>query len=470
MKPNNKTQFPLEEKLLQIAEEKISLEKTNNNKNFALKQKAFEVFKEMGLPTKKLEKWRNTNLVDWYKKSFSLFPEKEKFIKEVNNIIECTVHGYDSSVVSILNGHYYSPEELVLQKLDNGVVVGSLAKAKIEYPKYFEKYFNNIANTNLNGITAINALLAEDGVFVYVPDNVEVELPVQLIKLVNKRGLMLNIRNFIVLGKNSRFTFLHCDDSINHDDCLINTLTEVHIGENASFDLYKLQNINDETALLNNSFFNMERNSRLKVNVLTFNGGMIRNELHVNLNGEGAEADLNGLYLMDKKQHVDNQVYVNHNAPHCNSNELFKGILDDEAKGVFNGYIHVARDAQKTNAFQRNNNILMKSTARINTMPFLEIYADDVQCSHGATVGQIDNEALFYLMQRGIPFEDARMLLMFAFAAEITDNIEIDTLKTNIDDIVKKRLRGELSICDRCVLHCTTPDNPIEFEIDLSKI
>ena len=242
------------------------------------------------------------------------------------------------------------------------------------------------------------------------------------------------------------------------------------MGENASLDLYKLQNINDETALFNNSFFNMDRNSRLNVNVLTFNGGLIRNELHVNLNGEGAEADLNGLYLMDKKQHIDNQVYVNHNAPHCNSNELFKGILDEEATGVFNGYIYVARDAQKTNAFQRNNNILMKSTAKINTMPFLEIYADDVQCSHGATVGQLDSEAMFYLMQRGIPFDDARMLLMFAFAAEITENIKIETLKTNIDDMVKKRLRGELSICDRCVLHCTTPDKPIEFDIDLSKI
>jgi len=470
MKPNIRTISPLEKRLRQVAEKRVSLVNRENRESHAYLNKAFTIFKEKGLPHKKMNKWRDTDLFEWYQKPFTPVTAKEEFTKEVNDIFECTVQGFDSNVVSILNGHYYSPEESGLQTFDNGVIIGSLVKAKKEFPEYFEKYDSNIDNTITNGLTAINAVLAEDGVFVYVPDNVEVEKPVQLIKLVNKRGLMLNTRNLIVLGKNSRLTFLHCDDSINHDDSFVNTLTEVHIGENASLDLYKLQNINDETALLNNSFFNMERNSRLKVNVLTFNGGLIRNELHVNLNGEGAEADLKGLYLMDKQQHVDNQVYVNHNAPRCNSNELFKGILDEESKGVFNGYIYVARDSQKTNAYQRNNNILMTSSAKINTMPFLEIYADDVQCSHGATVGQIDNEAMFYLMQRGISFDDARMLLMFAFAAEITDNIRIETLKINIDDMVKKRLRGELSICDRCVLHCTTPDKPIDFEIDLSKI
>ncbi len=464
----NKPLSALEERLLQYVENNFSDIFDENTD--VLRKRAFDFFKQHGLPTKNLEKWRNTDLSGWYQKPFTPDTEPEKFTKQVNDIFECTVQGFDSNVVSVLNGHYYSPDELRLQQFDNGVIIGSLAKAKEQFPELIHKYIGQIANAETNGITAVNVALAEDGVFIYIPDNVEVAKPVQLIKLVNKRGLMLNSRNLIILGKNSRFTFLHCDDSINHDDSFINTLTEVHMGENASLDLYKLQNINDETALFNNSFFNMDRNSRLNVNVLTFNGGLIRNELHVNLNGEGAEADLNGLYLMDKKQHIDNQVYVNHNAPHCSSNELFKGILDEEATGVFNGYIYVARDAQKTNAFQRNNNILMKSTAKINTMPFLEIYADDVQCSHGATVGQLDSEAMFYLMQRGIPFDDARMLLMFAFAAEITENIKIETLKTNIDDMVKKRLRGELSICDRCVLHCTTPDKPIEFDIDLSKI
>jgi Fe-S cluster assembly protein SufD len=173
---------------------------------------------------------------------------------------------------------------------------------------------------------------------------------------------------------------------------------------------------------------------------------------------------------MDKHQHVDNQVMVNHAVPNCYSSELFKGVLDEEATAVFNGYIYVARDAQKTNAFQRNNNILMTPTAHIDTMPFLEIYADDVKCSHGATVGQLDEDALFYLMQRGISRQDARLLLMYAFTSEVTSKISIEPLKVSVEDMIKKRLRGELSICEKCVLHCSVPDKPIEFEIDMSKV
>ena len=450
--------------------EKLLLQKISTTEFTEEQQKAARYFKDNGLPYRQLEKWRNTDLQKWYKKKFNPDTAPEPFSRAVNEIFECTVHGFDTKVVSVLNGHFYAPEKNRLTEDENGVIIGSLQAAKSKYPAVFEEYFGKAVNGELHGLIAANTMLSEDGVFIFVPDNTVIEKPLQLIKLVNKRGLMLNTRNLIVLGKNSKLTFLHCDDSINHDDAFINTLTEIHVGENASLELYKLQNINDETALINNTFFNAEKNARIRVNVASFNGGMIRNELHIHLNEEGAEADLTGVYLMDKKQHVDNQVYVYHNAPHCNSNELFKGILDDEASGVFNGYVYVARDSQKTNAFQRNNNILMTKTAKIDTMPFLEIYADDVQCSHGATVGQLDEEAMFYMMQRGIPYKDAKMLLMFAFVAEVTDRITIETLRTNIDDMVKKRLRGELSICDRCVLHCTTPDKPIEFDIDLSKI
>jgi Fe-S cluster assembly protein SufD len=282
--------------------------------------------------------------------------------------------------------------------------------------------------------------------------------------------LMVNTRNLIILGKESKLTFMHCDDSVNHFASFINTLTEVYLGEKANFDLYKLQNINDNTSLLNNTFFHQETQSKLRVNVLSLNGGKIRNELHVDLMGEYAEADLNGVYLMDKQQHIDNQVFVNHAKPNCYSNELFKGVLDEEASGIFNGYIYVARDAQNTNAFQRNNNILMTPQAVIDTMPFLEIYADDVKCSHGATIGQLDEEAMFYLMQRGISKSDARLLLMYAFLAEVTSKVSIDALRNNYEDMIKRRLRGELSICERCVLHCSAPDKPVEFEIDMSKI
>lgn len=187
------------------------------------------------------------------------------------------------------------------------------------------------------------------------------------------------------------------------------------------------------------------------------------------MQGSHADAKIYGLYLVDKDQHVDNQVTMEHIAPDTKSYEQFKGIMDDNATAVFNGYVHVHREAQKTEAFQSNKNILLTDTASINTKPFLEIYADDVKCSHGSTVGQLDAEALFYIKSRGICDRNAKMLLMYAFAAEIVNKINIEVLRERIDSMIVKRLKGELSICDQCVLHCK--DNEmVNFEIDMSKL
>lgn len=432
---------------------------------------AYETFKKTGLPGRKDEKWRNSKFDQVTEQSFELYSSKPEYTQKVSEIFHCSIHGFTTKVESLLNGWYYTPEEIPLNTMDNGVVVGSIQMAQKQYPEVFEQHFGKIAKHNVHGYSLVNTAFFNDGLFIYVPDNVHVEESVQLIKMVNTiEKLMLNSRNLVVLGKNSHLSLMHCDDSINHQASMINTVTEIFIGENASLDLYKLQNINNETFLINSTSVNQQRSSRLKVNVITLNGGAIRNELNVDLQGEGAEADLNGIYLMDRKQQVDNQVFVNHAVPNCNSSELFKGVLDDESSAIFNGFVLVNKDAQKTNAFQRNNNILMTSTAKVDTMPFLEIYADDVKCSHGATIGQLDNDAMFYLMQRGICKRDARLLLMYAFAAEVADKIDIRPLRVSIEDMVKKRLRGELSICEKCVLHCSTPDIPMEFEIDMSKI
>lgn len=436
-----------------------------------LRNEAFEFFRQNGLPDNKVEQWRTSLFTKSYDAPYVIDGEVLTFEKNVSEIFDCEIHGYHAQVVSMLNGWYYSENPDQLQVLEDGVVLGSMIAAQKEYPELFDKHYGKIALNTKNGFTAINSALFRDGLFIYVPDGVEVKNAIQLIKMVNREGnLMMNSRNLIILGKNSKLSFMHCDDSVNHFSSFINTLTEIYLGQNAGLELYKLQNINDETSLLNNTFIHQERDSHSKVNMVTLNGGKIRNELYVDLKGENAEADLNGVYLMDKKQHVDNQVYVRHSAPHCNSNELFKGVIDNEASAVFNGYVYVARDAQKTNAFQRNNNILMTPEASIDTMPFLEIYADDVKCSHGATVGQLDDEALFYLMQRGICKTDAKLLLMYAFISEVTSKISIDPLRNSIEDMVKKRLRGELSICEKCVLHCSVPDKPVEFEIDMSKV
>ncbi len=470
MEKIKKRSYPLEEILVRHFSDHFErLSRHDIPKVSRLRREAMDFFKQNGFPHEKMENWRNTNMEGVYEAKLAVFDREIPFEKALSEIFLCEVHGFDTHVLSILNGRFYSPEELKLTVDEDGVIIGSLAKAQQEYPELIEKYYGEIMQQT-DGLKALNTALALDGVFIYVPDNVEVKNAIQLINILNEPNLAVHVRNLIVLGKNAKLTFLHCDDSVNHHTGFINKVNEIYLGENAELELYKLQNLNDETALLNQTAIHQSANSRLKVNVLSFNGGLIRNEITDLMNGEGAWSDIRGLYVMDQQQHIDNQVFVYHNKPHCSSNQLFKGILDNEATGVFNGYVYVARDAQQTNAFQRNSNILLTKTAHVDTMPHLEIYADDVKCSHGASVGQLDNDALFYLMQRGIPFDDARTLLLYAFADVIIKEISIEALRISIEDIVKRRLRGELSICDRCVLHCSNPNTPVIFDIDLSKI
>lgn len=471
MNKTKQTYYPLEDALIEEFGKKANSWAEDEAPGISqLRHESLEAFKKTGFPVNKLEKWRSTDMEGVYQEPLTVFTEDITYDKKIDEIFQCDVHGFQARVLSLLNGSFYSPEGSKLTVSSEGVIVGSLQKAQQKYPELVEKYYGKAKIPFNDGFKTANAAMARDGVFIYVPDGVEVKDTVQLIKILNRKGLMVHTRNLIVLGKNAKLTFLHCDDSVNHHEGLINTLSEIFLGENAELDLYKLQNLNDETALVNQSVIHQAANSRLKVNVMTLNGGLVRNEIVDQMDGEGAWSDINGLFLIDKEQHVDNQVYVYHNVPHCESNQLFKGVLDEQSLGVFNGFVYVAPDAQKTNAFQQSSNILLSRDAHVDTMPQLEIYADDVKCSHGATVGQLDSEALFYLMQRGIPFEDARMLLMYAFADEVLGQIAIEPLRVNIEDMVKRRLRGELSICDRCVLHCSHPDKPIEFDIDLSKI
>jgi Fe-S cluster assembly protein SufD len=472
MENTKKTYYPLENVLINhFAEHVAEWEKNDLPEVTSQRKGAMEYFKKKGFPNLKMEKWRGTDMDAVYQEELTVFDEETPFDKKVDEIFECEVHGFHTRMISVLNGSYYSKEEAKLTVNPEGVIIGSLARAQKAYPELFEKYYGKLPNHIEDGFKAINTAMARDGAFVYIPDGVELSGDtLQLIDILNKPNLVVNTRNLIVLGKNAKLSFLHCDDSVNHHAGLINTVSEIYVGENAQLELYKLQNINDETALVNQVFIDQAANSHVKINVLTLNGGMIRNEVSDALNGEEASCDIRGLYLVDKEQHIDNHVTVLHNAPRCNSNQLFKGVLDNKATGVFNGFTYVKKDAQQTNAFQKNSNILLSDSARIDAMPHLEIYADDVKCGHGASVGQLDNEALFYLMQRGIPFEDARMLLMYAFADDILKEVTIDALRITIEDMVKRRLRGELSICDRCVLHCSNPEQPIIFDIDLSKI
>ncbi|MCF8235148.1 MAG: Fe-S cluster assembly protein SufD [Bacteroidales bacterium] len=468
---NNSQQISLKERFeKQFEEHKKNLYKHDTRKVAEYRSQGYDAFRRLGFPTRKLEDWKNTDLKKAletdYKQEFELTHEEVN----VEDLFECKVHDFDTEISSLLNGWYVYTDS-PLKKLPDGTIMGSLAKAMKEYPDLVDQYYGEAFRLEQNGFTAMNTAFAQDGVFIYVPDNVKVKRPIQLINIINKNeNIFIQNRNLVVIGKNAELTMVHCDDSVNHNISFTNSLTEAVIGENAGLDHYKLQNLNNNSSLINSSFFSLEKNSRLKANAITLNGGLIRNNIHVSLNGENGAADVYGVFLLDREQHVDNQVFIDHRMPNCYSNELFKGILDEKSTGVFNGHIMVRKDAQITNAYQNNKNLLLTDEAKMNAKPFLEIYADDVKCSHGATVGQLDKEAMFYLKSRGIDADKARTLLMYAFAAEVIEKISIEPLKVRIDDMVKRRLRGELSVCDRCVLHCSEPEKEIEFDIDLSKI
>jgi Fe-S cluster assembly protein SufD len=462
---------PLKESLIQLFDT-ISERVSANDSAFMSRQRteAMEHFRLHGFPTSKEEKWRHTPIEDLTDDHFSVEIAPSVTGKDLQEMFRCEVHNFDTLIVSLLNG-WYTDRENGLSTLPNGIIYGSLSAAMKQFPDEVEKYFGSAADITSNGFISVNTALFQDGIFIKVPDGVQADRTLQIIKMIDRQEKsFVQSRNMIILGRNSSLNLMHCDDSINQFSSLINTVTEIFVGENAHLELYKLQNINNQSGLINSTFIRQEANSGIKTNTLTFNGGMIRNNITVDLEGENAEAEVLGLYLMDRSQHIDNQIYINHKAPNCTSTEKFKGILDEESSAVFNGHIYVARNAQKTNAYQNNNNILLKSTATINTMPFLEIYADDVKCSHGATIGQLDQEAMFYLRSRGISSENARLLLMYAFAADIINHISIEALQKRIDDMVKKRLRGELSVCEKCVLHCGAPEKEYFFDIDLTKI
>ena len=435
----------------------------------AIREKAFASFSKLGFPDTSLESWRLTDLQESFSRGYDYHLQPAAEV-DVQKVFRCNIPHLDTAIIGQLNGWYVS-KDVPLMELGNGIIMGSLAEARKKYPALVEKYYGTVANDAIDGFTALNTAFAQDGVFIYVPDDVKSPRPVQLINVIHDdRNLFLQSRNLIVVGANAKLSLVHCDDSYNHQASFSNIVTEIHVGEYALLEHYKLQNLNNNSTLVSTVCFNLEASASLESHYISLNGGLLRNNIRVLFNGPHGNANIYGIYLMDGKQHTDNQVFVDHASPDCTSNETFKGILDEHARAIFNGHVLVRRNSTKTDARQSNKNILLTDTARVNSKPFLEIYNDDVKCSHGSTTGQLDQESMFYLRQRGIGEETARMLLMFAFADEIVSKIAIPQLRQRIEDMVKKRLQGELQICEQCVLHCSSPEHPVDFKIDLGKI
>jgi Fe-S cluster assembly protein SufD len=420
----------------------------------SFREAAFEKFSELGIPTKKNEAYKYTNLNTFFDHDYKSYfmPEASDFVKAEE--FRCDVADLDTHGIVLLNGFYPTIHEK-LRQLPSGVWIGSLNEAALKFPDMIKKHYGKYAASDTDGLIHLNTAMASDGVFVYVPEGVILTKPVQVVNLVQSEEDMFNQhRNLFIVEKNAEFSIIICDHTLSPRKFLTNAVTEVYVGENAHFDLIRVQNEHNAAGKMTHTFIHQEKKSVASSNNMTLHGGLIRNSTYHYLGGEGAESNSYGLFLSDKWQHIDNFVNVDHAFPHCTSNQLFKGVLDDMSTGAFNGRILVRPDAQGTLAYQKNNNILLTDDAKMDTKPQLEIYADDVKCSHGATIGQLDGDALFYLQSRGIDKREARLMLMFGFAHEVIQNIKIEALRERMDSLVMQRLKGELSRCASCMVKC----------------
>jgi Fe-S cluster assembly protein SufD len=420
----------------------------------SFREEAMRKYTELGIPTKKNEAYKYTNLDVFFKHDYKNYfiPEPSDFIKAEQ--FRCDITDLDAHGLVLLNGFYPTLNDK-LRQLPSGVWIGSLNEAAKKFSELVGRHYGKYAKSDTDGLVHLNTAMASDGVFIYVPKNVALSKPIQVVNLVESDVDLFNQhRNLIIVEENADITLIICDHTLSPQKFLTNAVTEVYVGENAHFDIIRVQNEHNNACKITNTFIHQEKNSTASSNNITLHGGLIRNSTYHYLTGEGAESNSYGLYLADKWQHIDNFVNVEHLAPNCHSNQLFKGVLDDMSTGAFNGRIYVDKVAQGTAAYQKNNNILMTDDAKMDTKPQLEIYADDVKCSHGATVGQLDDNALFYLQSRGIDKREAKLMLMFGFAHEVLQNIKIEPLRERMDNLVMQRLKGELSRCASCMVKC----------------
>ncbi len=418
------------------------------------REKALADFLRQGIPSSKMENYRYTDLRPYFEGNFDTFPRNLDQNIDILSLFRCDVPRLDTYVVLTINGWFYNKNQDL--NLPQGVIIDSLQKSANKYPDLIAEYYAKHADSTKDSLVALNTLFAKDGLFIYVPDNVILDKPIQVINLLRSgKDAFITQRNLFIVGKNSQAKVVFCDHTLSPCKYISNKLTEVTVKENGVFDFYSIQNQHNDSVNLNSTFVYQEKATSTQISTASLHGGLVRNNVEVELGGEDAETNLSGLSLTDKNQHVDNYTYVDHISPLCTSNQLYKSVGDDESTNVFSGRIHVWRNAQKTIAYQRNNNVLLSPTAKVFAKPQLVIDANDVKCSHGATVGKIDAESLFYLRSRGISETEAKHLLMFAFVHEVVDSIHVKPLHKRLDELVEKRFSGEISKCHKCINNCS---------------
>ena len=427
----------LKEKLLSSF---IAFENQTNIDSYVhdIRSEAIKNFESIGFPNKKLENWKYTSLKNLLKNDFIVLPEINNLL-EFKDIKKYLIDDIDSYKIIFVDGKYSSHlSDTTHEGMDICILSAALSQSK--YELLVENYFNKIANDD--GITSLNTAFSSEGAFIHIPKNKFVDKPIQIIHFStgNESSLMFQPRNLIIVDENSQVQIIERHQSLSENKVFTNSVTEIYADKKSIIDYYKIQNDNLQASLIDNTYVDQQRNSSFTMHTFSFGNELVRNNLNISQNDQFIETTIKGVTIIGDKQHVDHNTLINHNKPNCNSHQDYKGIYDDKSTGVFNGQVMVKKVAQKTNAFQSNNNVLLSDQAIINAKPQLEIYADDVKCSHGCTVGQLDKNALFYLKSRGIPEKEATALLMYGFANNILESVKIPEIKTRINHIIANKL------------------------------
>lgn len=401
-----------------------------------LRDQGIKDFEKLGIPLTKMEKWRNFNLRDFSTSEYKIDLGEQSIGLDFFSVLN---EFQSEDALLFYNG--FCTYEMQLQEYKNGVVFGSLRAAMLKYPDLVKSYINMANKQNLNGFNALNSAFVLDGFFLYVPENIKIDNPFTIANHFNSSDKnMINFRNLVIVENDSQISINHVESSDKNDKQFVNNITEVFVGEKSTVSQSSLQKYKGETVVVNPTFVHQKEKSTITKNIGTIGGYKVRNDIHVKLTGKDCYSDINGVYILDDTELVENQVYMDHSVADCDSNQLFKGIMDGKSKGAFTGHVLVRKDSQRTNAFQSNKNIVISDHAKMNTNPFLEIYADDVKCSHGASVGSLDEIALFYMKSRGIDDKKAREIMLSAFAIEALDKIKTEDFKQVIVSEIRKSL------------------------------
>ena len=428
----------------------------------AVRDEAFERFASSGFPSRKVERYKYTDMQALFAPDYGLNLNRLQIPVDPYNAFRCDVPNLSTSLYFVINDMFYRSEKLEVRgeriphasaKLPEGVIIGSLKELSSHPSPLTSHLYNKLAGKANDAATDLNTMLAQDGLYVYVPKNVKVDRAIQVINILRSDvDLMVNRRVLIVLEEGAEIKMLFCDHAADDRNFLATQVIEAFVGENASLDLYCLEETHAKNVRVSNVYIDQQANSRVNHNVITLHNGTTRNKLDLTFSGEGAECQCYGCVIADKQQHVDNNTLIVHKVPHCNSQELYKYVLDDQSTGAFAGRVLVEHGAQKTTSQMTNQNLTATKEARMYTQPMLEIYADDVKCAHGSTVGQLNDAALFYMRQRGISLQEAKVLLQNAFINEVIDHMQLEPLRDRLHYLVEKRFRGELNKCSGCKL------------------